>query len=373
MLSFEEIIGNLLLRHNCVVIPDFGGFVAKQSTARIDVENGIVHPPKKSILFNRQLINNDGLMINEYAQQQNITFDQAQIEIKAITSSWLKELHNGRRVNVEKVGYLFQDEERNICFEQDRHFNLLLSSFGLGQVHFIAQEDVEIVKRKMAIETAIPAATLTFAPEIEVEDEMEEFIQNPFVEQNSVRRSFPIWKYVAAAAAVPIIFYSIWIPMKTDVLESNLISTKDFNPFNKIVATKYEANTTKLIVPKAEFISLEEQMKDVKSEKTATFSYALTADAFVLVNMKEQDAIVAIQETTVNLSETNYIVGCFSDENNAKVLVNDLKKLGFPSSKILDLKKGLYRVTIGGTNSSTEMEQWISKAKAAGFDGWVLK
>jgi hypothetical protein len=33
MLTIEEIIGNLLLRHNCVVIPTFGGFVAKQISA----------------------------------------------------------------------------------------------------------------------------------------------------------------------------------------------------------------------------------------------------------------------------------------------------------------------------------------------------
>ena len=58
----EKLIGDLLLRHNCVVVPSFGGFVAKQVSAVIDYKTGVMHPPKKSLLFNKQLINNDGLL-----------------------------------------------------------------------------------------------------------------------------------------------------------------------------------------------------------------------------------------------------------------------------------------------------------------------
>ena len=39
MVSVEELIGELLLRHNCVIIPSFGGFVAKQTGASIDYRN----------------------------------------------------------------------------------------------------------------------------------------------------------------------------------------------------------------------------------------------------------------------------------------------------------------------------------------------
>ncbi|MEY3200216.1 MAG: hypothetical protein RJA13_2174, partial [Bacteroidota bacterium] len=58
MVSVEQLIGDLLVRHNCVIIPAFGGFVAKQTSASIDYKNGIMTPPRKSLLFNRQLINN---------------------------------------------------------------------------------------------------------------------------------------------------------------------------------------------------------------------------------------------------------------------------------------------------------------------------
>jgi len=56
MLSIDGIIGELLLRHNCVILPGFGGFIAQRQPARIDYHSGTMHPPGKSILFNRQLI-----------------------------------------------------------------------------------------------------------------------------------------------------------------------------------------------------------------------------------------------------------------------------------------------------------------------------
>ena len=387
MVTFEEIIGNLLLRHNCVVIPEFGGFVAKQSSARIDFEKGIVHPPKKSILFNRQLVNNDGLMISEYAAAQQLPFEQAQAELRQITSSWMNELHEGRRVSIDRVGYLFQDEEKNICFEQDRHFNLLLESFGLGQVHFIAQEDVEIVKRKIAVEDATTETVIPTHPvlDIEITEEVEqEQNENPFVAAIQPKKSTNIWKYAAAVAAIPIVFYSIWIPMKTDVLESNMLSFKDFNPFNQHIAAKYEAPTNVESVNTVEFISLNNQIESIQDDQTESFAYSLNENTYVLVDLGEtsaqpslkNDMAIVSAPATVATSKTtsmHFIVGCFSDEINANTLIGDLKKKGFSNARILDKKNGLFRVTLGDANTQAELEQFVSKAKSNSLEGWVLK
>ncbi len=381
MVTFEEIIGNLLLRHNCVVIPEFGGFVAKQSAAKIDFEKGIIHPPKKSILFNRQLMNNDGLMVNEYASSQQLSFEVAQSEIRKITSTWMADLHAGRRVSIDRVGYLFQDEEKNICFEQDRHFNLLLESFGLGQVHFIAQEDVEIVKRKIAVEDATKETVIPIhptelnEPKKEVTEEQNE---NPFVQAASKKSRTYIWKYAAAIAAIPIVFYSIWIPMRTDVLESNMLSFKDFNPFNKHIESQYTAPVIVEKTTKKEFVSLSEQIDSIQEDQTNTFAFSLTENTYVLVDLEKKNTPTTAgrTETTIIANQSNgfnFIVGCFSAEANANSLVADLKKMDFKDAKILDQKNGLYRVTIGETTSQSQLDQNISKAKANGLDGWVLR
>ncbi|MDP5011107.1 MAG: hypothetical protein NWQ47_07765, partial [Crocinitomicaceae bacterium] len=81
MISVEQLIGDLLLRHNCVIVPTFGGFVANQTSAVIDYTNGVMSPPKKSLMFNRQLVNNDGLLVAEFAANNNLTYDESKSTI----------------------------------------------------------------------------------------------------------------------------------------------------------------------------------------------------------------------------------------------------------------------------------------------------
>jgi uncharacterized protein len=73
----EELIGDLLLRHNCVVIPSFGGFVAGQTSAIFDATKGSIIPPRKSLLFNKQLLNNDGLLAAAYAHAIQVDYNEA--------------------------------------------------------------------------------------------------------------------------------------------------------------------------------------------------------------------------------------------------------------------------------------------------------
>ena len=76
-MTIDHLIGKLLLRHNCVIVPSFGGFVAKPISAKVDFDKGIMTPPSKALLFNKQLINNDGLLVNELAQSSSVDFETA--------------------------------------------------------------------------------------------------------------------------------------------------------------------------------------------------------------------------------------------------------------------------------------------------------
>jgi len=149
MLIVEQLIGELLLRHNCVIVPSFGGFVAKKLSASIDFASGTMLPPRKSLLFNRQLINNDGLLVAEIAVRNKIGYEEAVDQLRLVVNNWEKSLSNGERITIDKVGFLFYDKEKNICFEQDRFFNLLLESYGLGKVHFLSEEDVHIAQKSV--------------------------------------------------------------------------------------------------------------------------------------------------------------------------------------------------------------------------------
>lgn len=305
--------------------------------------------------------------------------------------NWNVELSSGNRVSIDKVGFLFFDQERNICFEQDREFNLLLSSYGLGSVHFLTEADVAIVQHKIEVmeQSVITEEKPVIAVEIpEIKPIVAEQITRvspaqPEEEKHIVvvSKKSNFWKYAAAACAIPVIFYSLWIPMKTDVLESKMISFQDFNPFhNQEQAVYTQQSVEKKITKKGEQQqSLETQLEAIESNED-TYSYNLTNETYVLVNIeKKQDeatAEVTTPQTQVTTSSAqgsmSYIVGCFSDEMNAQNLVNELKSKGFNAS-IKDRKAGLSRVSIGSANSQEELNQLISKSTALGLSGWVLK
>ncbi len=76
-MKLQEYISSLLKEHNCVIVPEFGGFVANYKSAVIDDFRKKIHPPMKSILFNPHLTNNDGLLGNYVSQEQKIQYSDA--------------------------------------------------------------------------------------------------------------------------------------------------------------------------------------------------------------------------------------------------------------------------------------------------------
>lgn len=392
MISVEHLIGELLLRHNCVIIPSFGGFVAKQTSASIDYKNGVMTPPRKSLLFNRQLINNDGLLIAELAVANSIVYKEATDTISKLVNNWQEQLRNGERITIDKVGFLFFDQEKNICFEQDRFFNLLLESYGLEKVHFLSESDVQMAQ-KTTIERAINDDTdnviqpaIVFNTEsITLEERAAEKIS---IEHPALKSKTKVWKYVAAACLLPIAFYSFWLPMKTNVLESGMISFKDFNPFYHSVEGKYNSVAIKTTVKEEKYITLDESVSKLPEDVTV-FYYKYDDDLYIPIRLTKStieespatenkiivESPVSVK-TPITTSKKNskfeLIVGCFGSEQNANNLVESLKAKGIPAY-IFDVSNGLRRVSAGNASSEKEMQSVIQTAASQGIEGWVLK
>ena len=104
MLTVEQLIGDLLLQHNCVIVPSFGGFVAQRTSAKIDSAKGVIIPPRKSVLFNKQLINNDGLLIAALSQANSIPYSEAAEEVQTHINEWEARLQMGGRITIDRVG-----------------------------------------------------------------------------------------------------------------------------------------------------------------------------------------------------------------------------------------------------------------------------
>ena len=379
MTSIEDLIGNLLLRHNCVIVPSFGGFVAKPVSAKIDYKKGTMLPPSKSLLFNKQLINNDGLLINELALANSSSFDSASEEVREKVSVWQASLKRGERIELDRIGHLYFDEEQNICFEQDRFFNLLLESFGLGQVHFLTQEKTSVIEEKVSLVPEKEVAVITEQEETPIIPistplkKKEIIITEPRIGQNRKK----IRRYVAAACFLPFAFYSIWIPVKTDVLESGVLSIRDFNPFHKTSEGVYFQSelTSVPTSTEEEQSTLENELSELPSD-VKVYSYKYSDDFYIPVQLIETtDEIPPVDETpeeAFNPNAVNYIVGCFGDKTNATNMVLKLNNSGL-DARILDVNNGLHRVTAGSAISNESLQSIKDQVEGLGLVGWTLK
>lgn len=343
MIRPEELIGQLLLRHNCVIVPGFGGFVAQRVAAVVDSEKGLMLPPKKALLFNRQLINNDGLLTSELATASKSTYDEAVMAIQTMVQIWNSELGRGARVTIDKVGFLFYDQEKNLCFEQDRFFNLLLESFGLGKVHFVVEEQKEEAK------------IIELKPVTEEETDPQ-LIQLP-------RRS--VWKYVAAACILPLAFYSFWIPAKTNVMESGMFSVRDFNPFFKNKPAKYQEQK-----PSSLQMNLDSETSMNVSgnyEFLPGIVFPVRQETVSNTNQSESNQPLQGKEAS-----KQFIVGCFGSQENVEVMLNKLRSVGL-DAYVYDTSNGLQRVSAGGSEEEAEMQTIREKVMALGIRGWIFR
>jgi nucleoid DNA-binding protein len=356
MLSIEEILCELLLNHSCVIIPKFGGFVAKQTSAKVDLERNLVIPPSKHLLFNKHLIANDGLLVNELATKNKLSFQDSESRVSTFVDEINNQLKVSKHYELPKIGVFHLDAEGNINFEQDRYFNFFLNAYGLTSVQFVSKQQAE-------------------KTEVEIEKE------TPVIPISVGKRN--LWKYAAAACILPLAFYSIWIPTRTNVLESGLISHKDFNPFYKQEVGSYKKKSltfSKEIQPK----SFEEKISQKPNSYFADFQLDSNHKLNVRMDEKIELTTTVSENTNPIITEPNneidytnntkkyqYVLGCFANQTNATNFYNKLKSNGLEVNKTS--AGSLIRITVGATNDLDSLQDAISKANSLGYQGWILK
>lgn len=129
-------ISRLLYSHDCVIVPELGGFVTNNKGAQLDVDKNIFLPPSKEIGFNRSLIHNDGLLVTYIAQQENLSYREAKVEVAQFANHVLKQVANGQTIVIDSLGELKQDSLGNLVFFPGKSENFLPDAFGLTSFHF---------------------------------------------------------------------------------------------------------------------------------------------------------------------------------------------------------------------------------------------
>ncbi len=223
MTAVEHHISNLLYTHECVIIPEFGAFVASSVSAQIDKDKNILSPPSKEIGFNRSLSHNDGLLVSTYAKEVSISYEEGKKEIERFRNQLIEDIENGKEFEIEKVGSLKLDSIGNVQFTPLKSENYMADSFGLSSFHFTPDVQVRPVKesvqvrrllrplsqKHIAATVALMVGLFAISPVVNDESTNEKFTASTFdfvkVEQKTESKDYVVNVNEIASDAIEIV------------------------------------------------------------------------------------------------------------------------------------------------------------------------
>ncbi|HKK38323.1 MAG TPA: SPOR domain-containing protein [Cryomorphaceae bacterium] len=349
--ELDKYVSELLFDYDCVIVPQLGGFVTNYKPAYFD--KGIAHPPSKELRFNKNLTKNDGLLSQSISSSEGLSIQEADAILHETVEKYLGTLKERGRIELNKVGILFIDENKQLRFKADTKVNYLRQSFGFESFAMPA----EVVAKIPVVEQKVVEKTVE-----------EETPVIPMGEPSSYNKGI---YWVAAATLLPFIGMSIYLGMTTDFKSPTQITPAELIPLGNSASPKYAAR---------EITLSEEELNDETNypENTLIFPFDFETNKVdslgVWINMSDVSEEDVVEKTLVNQGIYHIIGGCFGEKQNADQFVNRLQARGYNAS-VLDLHKGLYRVKI---ESFANYDEALNELRSTRGDGsfpnaWLLK
>ena len=136
------------LENDNLVIPDLGRFEASYLGAKLHPAAHKALPPNKTLFFDPLQKEDDQVLANFIAEQENTSLSEAQKLVKLFVTTVKAELGIQKKYTVESLGTFIWNPGGSIGFQPDEELNYLGDSFGLPDLYnlkpgnFVAQETI---------------------------------------------------------------------------------------------------------------------------------------------------------------------------------------------------------------------------------------
>ncbi len=388
----EKYIRQLLFQQDCVVIPDFGGFIAKYAAATIHPVRHTFLPPSKEIAFNEMLRLNDGLLISHVAVGEQITRKQATKLVKDFAEYVRGQIWQNQKYTFEEIGTLSLNPEQKMEFEPINRINFLNAGYGLPEMSFKPIER-NTYQAKVRTRDRMPAPQLT---EEATEENATRFIY---------RRNRQRWYALGFTSVIALSAFAGYFLFKNPdnqlgslnpfALLINIPSEEDSTAKSKEEELTAQLNKTAVLVPTevaqpAVATPKETEKPIIESENSATpkVDQAKTAEIKPVDKQPETtsnstpeitktpaspDPVVATTETAKTV-RYYVIVNGFSIEGNAKRFRKALEITGQEGAKILGRgANGLIKVSVADFKDRADAEAKVKQMQVKYPQAWVFE
>ena len=149
MLRIITHIERLLLVHDCVIVPKFGGFVLQMVPAVYGVEEHTFRPVRKEIGFNGTLQHSDGLLGESYMQMYDVNYRQAQLMLEEDVDDMKTTLQQYKKLSLGILGAFSLGEEGQLVFSPAETDLFSVASYGLPAFHFPVLASLQPEKKEV--------------------------------------------------------------------------------------------------------------------------------------------------------------------------------------------------------------------------------
>ncbi|MBK8416025.1 MAG: SPOR domain-containing protein [Bacteroidetes bacterium] len=385
-MKIDPFISELLYDHDCVIVTDLGGFIANYKPASINPALHMISPPSKKLAFNASLRDNDGLLASHISKKTAINYQDACEVIREYVKNANKNLQDGQKIKLEKIGVLFLDSDKKVQFLPDQHTNYLISSFGMTALHapVIKREEVAPVLEPVPLDNVRKLKPVTT------------------VATTTPKRKWRLLEVVPAAAVLTILFM---VPPVLNEINTNLSTMLPFSRVNEFIREwrgeevkfdpakiNYEYKSP-FDIPPASGIKQAPQTNDSSVSITEDATQIIPEASVEPTPAKAADIVVenttAVAETTAVAVNTpapaitaeassgrmfHIIAGCFRSKENAEKFIAELQAKQVEATIIGQNNAGLYMVSIFASQSFGQTTDALTEMKNNVVESaWVYK
>jgi len=361
-MRLEHYIADLLFRHDCVVVPGFGGFVARRIPAGYDPVTQVFRPAHKSLGFNPQLLVADGLLVDYVSRINRLSYELAAARVDLEVRRWKETLNAGSSVVLAPLGRVYSESGRWVFMPQLGE-NFERSSFGLGWFHSTPADALRLSEMNWA------SASLDPRPKV-----IRPVFHRPEFRKNGKPLSIPVWGQRAA----------LWVPLlglglAWSAQQPTVQSLFERRPTLRTASTA-ESNEQKAgfhwPMYRSENAEKTEStpLPEVRSAEVAEPASAVIEERSPVVTVLPKPAEPAASNKAKIENEGGYaiVIGAFQDPVNAEKLVRSMESKGL-SALVLTPTARLHRVVLIGFSDRTDAEKSLIEVRAQiEKSAWIL-
>ena len=359
MIELAQHIEALLLENDCVIVPNFGGFVAHYAPATYVKEENLFLPPTRTIGFNPQLKLNDGVLVQSYMSAYDTSFADASRIVEKEVNEFIGLLHEEGKAHLDNIGEIQSNIYGNYEFVPYDYKITTPSLYGLDsfEIHELSALQQ---KEKVLVPTYQEKEKKTF--------------------EISINRAY--LRNAAAMIAAIVLFFAFSTPVEnTDVQKNNyaqLLPSELFEQIEKqsvAITPVYVKNDA---AQQAKKFSASSASTKTSSAKKHTTDKAKTSKPIAVREVKVVKQETAAPAPAVKSQESanhpfHIIVAGGISLKDAEAIATQLKSKGFADAKALNTDDKV-RVSISSFNNRDEAtKQLLELRKNETYkNAWLL-